>query len=69
MKLDDLPRVAPDINLLPRQRLEEIALALAAREREVGEISQHLARQQDSLAELRGLLLRTLWPRRQQPTM
>ncbi len=49
--------------LVAREQLETIALALARREREFTELAEHLDRQLASLAEMRGLLLRTLWPR------
>lgn len=48
---------------LTREQTEKIALALAAREAEFIELIDQLARQRDSLAATRGLLLRTLWPR------
>ena len=55
---------SPHIDLLPsRGELEQIALACARRERDLHELTYCIAQQQTSLAELRGLLLRTLWPR------
>ena len=56
---------APRIDLLPsRGELEQIALACARREHALHELSHRIARQQTALAELRKMLLRTLWPRR-----
>lgn len=63
MKLDDLPRVAPDINLLPRQRLEEIALTLARAERDLRDLADRVTEQQAVLCELRSILIQILWPR------
>ena len=57
---------APRIDLLPsRGELERIALACARRERDMHELTRCIAQQQTSLAELRGLLLKILWPRRE----
>lgn len=57
---------APRIDLLPsREQLERIALACARRERDLHELTYCIAQQQTSLAELRGLLLQILWPRRE----
>ena len=57
---------APHINRLPsREQLERVALACARRERELTELAEHIGKQQNSLAELRGLLLQILWPRRE----
>ena len=57
---------APHIDLLPsRGELEQIALACARRERNLHELTHCIAQQQTSLAELRGLLLQILWPRRE----
>ena len=49
----------------PRIELEQIALACARRERDLRELTCSIERQQETLAELRGLLLQILWPRRE----
>ena len=57
---------APRIDLLPsREQLERIALACARRERELTELAEHIGKQQNSLVELRVMLLQILWPRRE----
>ena len=61
--LSDLQRFTPETDLrLERSTLEKLALQFARRERELFELGRHIDRQQDSLAEIRGLLLQTLWP-------
>lgn len=63
MNLANFPTAAPRIGL-SRGQLEIVTLAMAARERECAELAEHIDRQRTSLAELRGLLLRTSWRRR-----
>ena len=48
-----------------RGELERIALACARRERDLHELTCSIERQQETLVELRGLLLQILWPRRE----
>lgn len=61
MNFADMPLTDP----LPRYRLEQIALMLARSERDLRDLSYSIGKQQESLAELRTLLLAVLWPRRE----
>lgn len=59
MKPNDLPHLTSASSDL----WESVALGLAREERTLTELAERLQRQQASLANLRGLLLKTLWPR------
>ena len=57
--LSDQPRLAPASPDL----WEAVALGIAREERTLTELSERIERQQASLAKLRELLVKTLWPR------
>ena len=59
MKPNDLPHLTSASSDL----WESVALGLAREERTLGELVERIERQQASLAKLRELLLKTLWPK------
>ena len=67
MNLADIPAKAAEVADLrahpSREQLERLALQFAWRERDLRELGRHIDMQVNSLAELRGILLRILWPR------